>query len=305
MDRNCLARHTVDEDPEAIPGSQIWIDGSGQIWHDLHGVHARMFAREVVKEWQEWREDFMACMRRMGVPPERYHLSGQDPGKVWNVADSFAVLCDIWGAAELSRVPAWAAGSLNVLVALQNRIDVSLAPAQRVSIPSEADTHFLVHGNRIQGWSAWYSGRPKKTREAWSRIWERMPECAPHAITDDVQRIATIIHFALQFRRVRIGANGKISRVTHRVMMALQHGLLEFLADRLDRYLHTVYLPLRPRPKPPPARVSPKKNKGQDEVGEQGPCTSAGRRARVGEQGPCTSVGRRAWSCVMVDPEAM
>ena len=188
-------------------------------------------------------------------------MSGDDPSKVWNIADSFVVLCSIWGAAEFSRIPAWATASMNVLTALKNRIELSLAPAQRLSI-SCGDVEFLVQGSCMQGWGAWYVARTKSTREAWLRIWQRMPECVPYDIADDEQRIATIIHFALHFRRVRIDANGKISRATHRVILALQQGILEFLADGLDRYLHTVYLPARPRHKPPPARESPKEKQG-------------------------------------------
>ena len=288
MDRTSLSRRTVDEDPEVIPGTQIWIDGSGQIWHELHGVHTRMWEKGMRKEWREWRGDFMVCMRRMGVPQERYYMSGDDPSKVWNIADSFVVLCSIWGAAEFSRIPAWATASMNVLTALKNRIELSLAPAQRLSIAC-GDVEFLVQGSCMQGWGAWYAARTKSTREAWLRIWQRMPECVPYDIADDEQRIATIIHFALHFRRVRIDASGKISRATHRVILALQQGILEFLADGLDRYLHTVYLPARPRHKPPPARESPKKSK-----------EGAGMQS-----GTCPSAVQRVRRYVSVDPEAL
>ena len=117
-----------------------------------------------------------------------------------------------------------------------------------------------------------------------------MPERAPNVISNDVHRIVTIIHVALHFRRVRIGSNGKISSATQRVMKSLQCGLLTFLADGLDHYLRTVYLPLRPGPKPPPARVSPKKNKGLDDP-LLGACTSAAQR--------------KPKRYVVVDPETM
>jgi len=99
MDRTALTRHTVDEDPEVIPGSQIWIESHGRVWHDLHGVHSRMWDRGVRKEWREWRGDFVSSMRRMDIQLERYQLNDPDPGKVQNVADSFAVLCDMWNTA--------------------------------------------------------------------------------------------------------------------------------------------------------------------------------------------------------------
>ena len=66
MDRTSLARRTVDEDPEVIPGTQIWIDGSRQIWHDLHGVHTRMWTRGVHKEWKEWRSYFLVLYAANG-----------------------------------------------------------------------------------------------------------------------------------------------------------------------------------------------------------------------------------------------
>ena len=144
MDRTSLARRTVDEDPEVIPGTQIWIDGSRQIWHDLHGVHTRMWTKGVHKEWREWRSYFMACMRRMGVSQERYYMNGDNPSKVWKIADSFAVLCSIWGAAEMSHIATWATASRIVLTALLNRIESSLAPAQRMSISVGVDVNFSV-----------------------------------------------------------------------------------------------------------------------------------------------------------------
>ena len=65
--------------------------------------------------------------------------------------------------------------------------------------------------------------------------------------------------------------------------------MLDYLSQGLDLYLKSVYLPLRPQQKPPPARVSPKKRGVQDELSST--CTSA--------------VQRQPRSYVQVDPEAM
>ena len=123
-------------------------------------------------------------------------MNGDDLSKVWKIADSFAVLCSIWGAAEMSRIATWATASRTVLAALLNRIESSLAPAQRLSISVGVDVNFLVQGRYIQGWGAWYAARPNSTRDAWRRIWERMPECVPYDIAGDEQRTSIVIHFA-------------------------------------------------------------------------------------------------------------
>ena len=310
MDRSALARFTVDEDPEVIPGTQIWIDGDGRVWHDLHGVHTNMFARGVEKEWREWRSDFTFYLQRLNVPTERYHLNGQDRSRVWNIADSFAVLSVLWHAAEISHTLAWVSACFDLLMALQGRIIRSLArpngscisaelhAMERVSVRmvNDREVHFPVREGQLEGWGAWYSSLSKSTRRAWSTYWSRMPECASFSISDDVQRVSTILHFAVFFRRVRIGVKGKISVATQRVLHALQRGLVEFLAHGLDYYLKHVYLSLRPGRKPPPARISPKKKKGDDD--QLHTCVSAVERT-------CVSAVQRPRKYVVVDPEAM
>ena len=134
-------------------------------------------------------------------------------------------------------------------------------PQRRREISVGPDIIFSVQGRYMRGWSVWYAARRREARDAWRRLWECMPECACYGIANDEQCTATVIHFALHLRKERIEANCKISRATTRVVLTLQQGILEFLADGLDRYLHTVYLPARPRHKPPPARISPKKSR--------------------------------------------
>ena len=47
LQRSAFTRHTVDEDPEVLPG--IWLDQRCGVWHDLRLVHQSMFARGVEK----------------------------------------------------------------------------------------------------------------------------------------------------------------------------------------------------------------------------------------------------------------
>ena len=91
MNVDSLTRFVMDEDPEVIPGKQVWIDRDGKVWHDLHFVHTSMFARSLEKEWREWRADFILYARRMGVSADRFHLRGQcsslDAFRVWSISD--------------------------------------------------------------------------------------------------------------------------------------------------------------------------------------------------------------------------
>ena len=304
MNRASITRFVVDEDPEVIPGTQVWIDDSGQVWHDLHFVHTSMFSRGVKKEWREWRAGFTTYMKRLDISADRYHLRGQGSSpcasagqqvdsfacRVWNIADSFAVLASIWHTVEVTHIVTWATAGFDLLTALQTRIAQSVPHLQGICIRGVAEVRFRVREGQLDGWGAWYLGMSKPTQHAWSRLWGRMPECAQFAISADTQRISTIVHFVLYFRKARSDARCKISRKTQEVLNALRCGLLEYLSQGLDLYLKDVYLPLRPQQKPPLARISPKKNKVQEELVPSSTYTSVVQQPR---------------KYVQVDPETM
>ena len=284
MNRDSLTRFVVDEDPEVIPGKQVWIGSDGKVWHDLHFVHATAFERGVEKEWREWRADFILYMKRMCVSADRFHLRQRSATEadVWNIADSFAVLAFFWHTIEATNTVAWANVGFNLLKALQLRIAQSLPELGVVYVRGETQVGFQIRGDRIEGWGSWYAARENSTKSAFARLWARMPECAPFAISDHFQSISTILHFALYFRKVRIRGACKISQRARGTLIALQHTLLEYLSQGLDAYLKGVYLRFRPhcQQKPPPAHVSPKKKREGEELAPPSTCSSAVQQGR-------------------------
>ena len=155
----------------------------------------------------------------------------------------------------------WRSVCCNLLDALQRRMEQPLAPAHgNVEVlHAEALTTLVVNRSRLSGWGTWFLGRPKRTQEFFRYLWEGMPECSHTSIEHDDQAILTIMHFALGFQRQRREHNRKVSPKSWAVVLALQRGLLVYLAAGLDAYLLQVYLPVRPTPKPAPSYRSPKK----------------------------------------------
>ena len=156
--RGACTRHTVDEDPEALPGRQIWLDQKGGVWHDLHHVHQAMFERGVDKEWGYWREACLHYWQMMGVDASHFQLDTGRPELLSNVADSHAVLAVLWQTAEVSRSDGRISPCRNWLGALQGRLERALAPAQsNVQVLHEGIlTTLLVNGSRLSGWGAWF-----------------------------------------------------------------------------------------------------------------------------------------------------
>ena len=161
MQRSACTRLTVDEDPEVLPGSQIWLDGARGVWHDLHLVHQCMLARGVQKLWREWRADCRRCWRQMGVEGSHYQLKVQSPSLLGNMADSYAVLAVLWRIVETSRIPGWRLACSNLLDALLGRLEQPRAPAPgHVEVWHDGvRTTFAVHGGRLSGWREWLRGR--------------------------------------------------------------------------------------------------------------------------------------------------
>ena len=158
LQRSAFTRHTVDEDPEVLPGSQIWLDQDRGVWHDLRLVHQSMFARGVEKEWRPWRSDCVFYWNRMEVDPSHFHLNVEQPELLSNVADSYAVLAVFWQTAEASRSEGWRSACRNLLEKLQRRIEEALAPAQGdVQVLHEGILTTLLHGRSLE-----YTGGARK-----------------------------------------------------------------------------------------------------------------------------------------------
>ena len=147
------------------------------------------------------------------------------------------VLAAIWHTVEVTHIAAWATVGFDLLKALQIRVAQTIPQLQVICVRGETEARFQVREGQISGWHAWYVGMSKSTKGAWSRLWERMPGCAPFAISDDVQRISTVVHFALYFRKARTEARGKVSIQTRRTLSALQHALLDYLSQGLYLYI--------------------------------------------------------------------
>ena len=44
-----LHRHTVDEDPSALPSAQVYLK-QRHVWHDLHFVHAALHVHGLTRD---------------------------------------------------------------------------------------------------------------------------------------------------------------------------------------------------------------------------------------------------------------
>jgi hypothetical protein len=201
MQRSAFTRHTVDEDPEVLPGSQIWLDQRCGVWHDLRLVHQSMFTRGVEKHWREWRADCLLFWWRMGVDASHFHLHVGSPELLSNVADSYAAVAVLWQTAETSRSEAWRLACRNLPEALQRRVEQLLAPAQgTLHVLHEGTlTTLLVNKNRLSGWSEWFLSRPTNAQAFFRYVWSKMPECSQTSIDDDDQAVLAILHFAVGF----------------------------------------------------------------------------------------------------------
>ena len=152
------------------------------------------------------------------------------------------------------------------------RMEQPLAPAQgNVQVLHEGIlTTLLVNKNRLGELGEWFLGRPKKTQDFFRYLWSKMPECPQTAVEDDDQAVLAIIHFALGFQRHRRLIQAKVAPKSWAVVLALQKGLLGYLAAGLDTYLLHAHMPARPTPNPPPRFGRPKKTKADPFAPAQG-----------------------------------
>ena len=194
LQRSAFTRHTVDEDPEVLPGSQLFLDQDRGVWHDLRLVHQSMFARGVEKGWRLWRADCELYWNMMKVDPSHFHLIHlnrvEQPEVLSNVADSYAVLAVFWKTAEACQTEGWRVACLNLFEKLQRRIEE--APASRqgeVHVMHEGIlTTLLVNRNRLSEWRAWFLKRPQVTQRFFRSLWINIPECSQTPIEATTRR---------------------------------------------------------------------------------------------------------------------
>ena len=112
-----LQRKTVDEDPGALPGSQVYIEASGRAWHDLRFVHASLANHGLTRQWKWYRGDLERAWRKAGVDGTHFYLHVAPATQICNICTSFALAMALWvhvgslrGSTRGARVRSMVAG---------------------------------------------------------------------------------------------------------------------------------------------------------------------------------------------------
>ena len=273
MDRAQLQRKTVDEDPEVLPGSQVYLDSRGNVWHDLKFVHTSLAGLGLNREWKHYRSDLKRMWRRAEVQESHFYICTAPATHVTNICSSFALVMALWIHVACSRTDrvvracaAWVrtmcSRAADTHMATQPG---ALALTQSCRLLTLGQCNLNIRGGRwVSGWPALVNSLNPHTRKAWAQEWTAM--CRGGFLATNWDRdehdLADIVHFLLFYRKVRASCNKQDGIGSQQALDALREVVVGHLAEALSNYLVKVYLPLRQRgaEKPAPALISPKKS---------------------------------------------
>ena len=270
MFRAGLQRKTVDEDPGALPGSQVYIEASGRAWHDLRFVHASLANHGLTRQWKWYRGDVERAWRKAGVDGTHFHLHVAPATQIRNICTSFALVMALWvhvGSLRAARAAHACAAWLRAMCLRAAETYTALAPTQSHRLFTLGEVPLDVCGGaRASGWRSLLNAQHPRTRASWTQLWSAMRRDGFLASdwSQDEHDLADVVHFVLFCRTMRASQRKTGADSTRRVLGALRDALVTYLGAALDTYLVQVYLPGR-EDKPPPALNSPMRRNVQVE----------------------------------------
>jgi hypothetical protein len=267
MNRTQLQRRTVDEDPDAVPGAQIYLEASGRVWHDLKFVHASLAKHGLNRVWTSYRHDLKRMWRQAQVEETHFHLDVAASSQVSMICSSVALVMALWVHVACGRTrtvvqkcSAWLRSMCSRAVETYDALAPMQSQSHRLLTLGDAPVD-VRRGLRVSGWRALVQSLHASTRVSWTRQWSSMQQegCLADGWDRDEHDLVDVVHFVLWYRKTRASQNQADSVATRRVLLALRDALVAYLGAALDTYIVQVYLPDRAK-KPPPALISPKKS---------------------------------------------
>ena len=267
MNRTHLQRRTVDEDPDVLPGAQVYLEASGRVWHDLKFVHVSLAKHGLKRDWSSYRHDLKRMWRQAELEETQFHLDIAASNQVSMICTSVALVVALWVHVACGRagtVVQQCAAWLRSMCLRAGETHTALAPTQSESLRllTLGDAPLDVRrGLRLRGWRALVLSRHAATRASWIQQWSSMQRegCLTDSWDRDEHDFADVLHFVLWYRKRRASEKKTDGVATHRALRALRDAFVAYLAAALDAYIVQVYLPLRTE-KAPPALVSPQKS---------------------------------------------
>ena len=178
MFRAGLQRNTVDEDPGALPGSQVYIEASGRAWHDLRFVHASLANHGLTRKWKWYRGDLERAWRKAGVDGTHFHLHVAPATQIRNICTSFALVMALWvhvGSLRAARVAHACAAWLRAMCLRAAETYTALAPTQSHRLFTFGEVPLDVRGGaRVSGWRSLLNAQHPRTRASWTQLWSAM-----------------------------------------------------------------------------------------------------------------------------------
>ena len=265
MNRARLQRKTVGEDPQALPGSRVYLETSGRVWHDLRFVHVSLANHGLTRQWKWYRGDLRRAWQQEELEEGlHFHLNVAPATRMTNICTSFALVMALWCHVRCSRrvqVAEACASWLRVMCLRAGETYTALAPTQSHRLLTLGENPLDVRGGlRVSGWRTLIEAQHTLTAASWTQEWSTMRRdgFVTSDWSQDEHDLVDVVHFALFYRKMRASQRRGDGVTTRRAMDALRHGLAMYLGAALDTYIVQRYLPGR-QDKPPPALMSPKK----------------------------------------------
>ena len=96
MNRARLQRKTVG-DPQALPGSRVYLETSGRVWHDLRFVHVSLANHGLTRQWKWYRGDLRRAWQQAELEEGlHFHLNVAPATRMSNICTSFALAMALW-----------------------------------------------------------------------------------------------------------------------------------------------------------------------------------------------------------------
>jgi len=270
MDRAQLQRKTVGEEPDLWPGSQVFLDSQGHVWHDLKFVHVSLTTCGLDRPWKEYRGGLRRMWRQAEVQASLFYLCTAPVTHITNVCRSMALVMALWvhvGASRIDRVVQMCAAFLRTMCSRASEAHMATLPGALDATQSRCLFKHRQHsleirgGRQVSGWRSLIESLHPYSRSAWMREWIAMQGQGflENDWNADAHALVDIVHFSLLYKRSR-ASQRKIDCVRSlEILKALRAALAALLAEALDIYILKIYLPTRAE-RPAPALVSPKKS---------------------------------------------
>ena len=106
MDRARVKRWTLP-DNAPVPGTQVYSDSEGRLWHDLRHVHVALCCSGYTQRWKFSRRDVSHMWLEAGVGKDHYFIEQACGTHVSHICSTFALIMALWMFVTRSRWQQW------------------------------------------------------------------------------------------------------------------------------------------------------------------------------------------------------